>query len=119
MALEPTQHVDAIAERVYETYRSDVLVPSIRRLGSEARAYLAAMAGLLDEGGVGVTSDVAAALGKTTTQLSSCRQRLISRRLIRLDGYGKVRFALPYLSRFASEKPADVERLAPGEWKIR
>ncbi len=58
-------------------------------------------------------------MGKVTSQLGTCRQRLIDRRLIRADGYGKVRFGLPHLSRFAVELPKADATLGEDEWKIR
>ena len=113
------EHVSAIAEQVYETYRNDVLAPSTRTLGDESRAYLAVMSTLLDDDGIAATGAIAKALGKETSQLSTCRQRLISRRLIRSEGYGKVRFALPYLSRYAVERAKDTARPTFDEWKTR
>lgn len=99
--------VDAIEETVYQQYRHNVLVPSTRDLGSEMRAYLQAMSGLLDAEGYARTGDVARTLGKEQKQLSSCRQSLMDRRLILSGGYGKVSYGLPYLSRFSRER--DVE----------
>lgn len=113
--------VQAVFDDVYTTYRQNVLVPSTRALGSEARAYLASMAVLLDERGAASTGDVAQSLGKTTPQLSSCRQNLIDRRLIRSAGFGKVRFCLPYLSRFSLERESEPSAtdVGPDEWIIR
>ena len=96
--------VVGIADDAYDAYRSDVLVPSTKGLGSEMRSYLETMARLLDDDGIARTSSVARSLGKQTSQLSSCRESLIARRLIVAEGRGKVRFALPYLSRFFLEE---------------
>jgi len=112
-------HMEAVEDKVYGAYRDDVLVPSTRSLGSEARAYLQAMARLLDKEGRAPTGQVARELGKTLSQLSSCRQDLINRRLVRAAGYGKVRFALPHLSRFALEQQPVQSDISPREWPTR
>ena len=113
------QDINVIQDEVYATYRDNVLMPSTGTLKGEGRAYLAAMAKTMDEEGVASTGDVAAELGKTTTQLSSCRQNLIERRLVIPVGYGKVRFGLPHLSRFAVERVETVQKTRAGEWPIK
>lgn len=97
------EDVFAVEEEVYATYRTNVLVPSTKGLGREARAYLRAMAGLLDDEGFANTGQIAAALGKEPTRLSSCRRGLLDRRLILAGGYGKVCYGLPYLTRYSTE----------------
>ena len=92
-----------IEEEVYATYRTNVLVPSTKGLGREARAYLRAMASLLDDEGFAGTGRIAAALGKDPKGLSSCRRGLLERRLILSGGYGKVCYGLPYLTRYSTE----------------
>lgn len=98
--------VAGIAEDAYDSYRSDVLVPSTSGLGRKMRLYLEAMARLLCDDGTASTSEIAQTLGKRTSQLSSCRQALVAQRLITADGRGRVRFALPHLSRFFLEEEA-------------
>lgn len=102
--IEPqAQEVIGIDDLVYDEYRSNVLVPSVKGLKAEGRAYLKAMATLLDTEGFASTGAIARALGKDTRRLSSCRQTLLDRRLILSGGRGKVCYGLPYLSRFSTE----------------
>lgn len=111
--------VAAIEEEVYETYRSNVIVPSTKALGKEGKAYLRAMSSLLDEQGFAKTADVAHALGKEQKQLSSCRQGLLDRRLILSGGYGKVCYGLPYLQRYSREQPLPLTTDFTNRWVPR
>ena len=112
-------HVVDIEDEAYGAYRRDVLIPSSRKVGQEGLSYLGAMAQLLDDEGCAATGEVAKLLNKELSQLSSARQMLIRRRLIQMAGRGKVRFALPHLSRFALEgEEAQTYSDDPDAWTI-
>lgn len=107
--------VDAIPLALEELDRGFFRVRFDRTNASE-RAYMAAMASL----GSGEYSSgaVAAALGKTTTQVASVRDALMRRGLCYSPRYGVIAFTVPmfdsYMRRRTSyERPDD---LAPDSW---
>lgn len=95
--------VHACDEDVYRAFRANVLVPSTRGLGKDARRYLYEMAHLLDGEGFARTADIAKAMDKDTKQLSSCRQGLINRRLVVMADRGTVCYGIPFMQRFSLE----------------
>lgn len=66
------------------------------------RRYLSTMAQLLAADGAVGTGDVAAALGRTTTQLGYVRTRLLDKGLIQAAGWGRVAFSFPGFAEFAA-----------------
>lgn len=66
--------------------------------------YLAAIARHLDTGGSASTATVAAALGRTTSQLGYIRTRLLDKGLIQPAGHGRVAFSLPGFEHFVTEE---------------
>ena len=69
----------------------------------------------MDDEGKASTSEIAAQLGKTTTQCSMYRERLLERRLIVPAGRGFVRFGLPYCPQYFDEEDAIGD--ASAEWR--
>ncbi|WP_165249595.1 ATP-binding protein [Adlercreutzia sp. ZJ141] len=96
--------VAAAESEAYTAYRNNVLKAVTEPLRNGARAYLTSVAKVLDNTGRARTEKVAAALNKELSQCSTDRQRLIDRRLLVPDGWGYVRFNLPYLSRYLLEE---------------
>lgn len=112
-------HVMDVETTSYMTYRKDVLLPSLRGTGPEMKAYLAAIALLMDDEGNASTGQIAKHLDKSLTQLSTCRDSLVRRRLISASGRGKIRFALPHLSRYFTEASDEEDTTLTDEWAIR
>ena len=79
-----------------ERFDQTVIEPALQRLPASAIAYLLAMAE--DANGVSESGEVAKRLGKTSQQTSTCRARLIREDVIQASGWGKVSFAIPYMS---------------------
>lgn len=96
--------VAAAEAQAYDAYRDNVLKAVVSPLRNGTYGYLRAAAEALDRSGRASTDDVASRLGKELSQCSMDRQRLIDRRLIVADGYGFVRFNMPYLSRYLLEE---------------
>ena len=96
--------VAAAEAQAYDAYRDNVLKAVVSPLRNGTYRYLRAAAEALDRSGRASTDDVASRLGKELSQCSMDRQRLIDRRLIVADGYGFVRFNMPYLSRYLLEE---------------
>ena len=94
----------------YGAFCTNVLEPSLSHLGSKLRDYLTAMSHLLDEDRKASTTAIAAWLSMSTQQASSYRQRLIQRRLIEPASWGYVRFCLPYLDQYLTQKSDLVPR---------
>ena len=98
------QDAEAVEGDVYARYCKGLLIPNTRNLGHTQLRYLVAMDAVADEQGLASTRDVASQLGKSVKQLADCRGRLVQRHLILPAGRGKVRFALPYLARYAQDR---------------
>ncbi len=64
--------------------------------------YLSTMARLLAADGTAGTGDVAAALGRSTTQLGYVRTRLLDKGLIQAAGWGRVMFSFPGFAEFVA-----------------
>lgn len=81
--------------------------------------YLAVIARHLDTGGSAGTATVAAALGRTTSQLSYIRTRLLDKGLIQPSGHGRVAFSLPGFEHFVTEETAEQPWLPPARTRPR
>lgn len=90
--------VEAVREECVETMGTQVHHPSLKDVPAAQLAYLRAMADLGEE--TVSTSDVAEELGKAPNATTDTRGKLVDRGLIEVAGWGKVRFALPYLADF-------------------
>ena len=107
--------VRAIEPLVLQAYGRDVLKPAFAPLRGNTVGYLRALARCMDDEGKASTSEIAAQLGKTTTQCSMYRERLLERRLIVPAGRGFVRFGLPYCPQYFDEEDAIGD--ASAEWR--
>ncbi len=94
----------------FQDYRSNVLEPSLARLGDGTIRYLEALGSLLDDQRRASTSAIARTLGKTEQQCSPYRQRLIDRRIIVASGWGYVSYGLPYLDWYFEQAREPVPR---------
>ena len=95
------EHVEHGARTARLRFAETAIEPALHRLSAGQVNYLLAMAE--DETGMSSTSVVATRLGKSTSQLSSTRQRLIDAELIDAAAWGKVRFAIPYMDQYLRE----------------
>lgn len=107
--------VHAIEPLVLLAYARDVLKPAFSPLRGNTIGYLRALARCMDGEGKASTSEIAAQLGKTTTQCSMYRERLLERRLIVPAGHGYVRFGLPYCPQYFDDVDAIGDTSA--EWQ--
>jgi hypothetical protein len=107
--------VRAIEPLVLQAYGRDVLKPAFAPLRGNTVGYLRALSRCMDDEGKASTSEIAAQLGKTTTQCSMYRERLLERRLIVPAGRGFVRFGLPYCPQYFDEEDAIGD--ASAEWR--
>ena len=92
-----------------------LLVPILSALSSSLSGYLRAMCDAEDAEGKARTGEVARLLGKSQSQVSGYRQRLIDRCLIELDGQGYARFLLPHIRDFYYSDAALLERKDPSQ----
>lgn len=102
----------AIAE-----YEERSLVPILSALPPAEKSYLESMAQTVNDQHIAKTHDVAAFLGKTTSQTSISRQSLLRKGIIVSVGRGEVMFNIPYLRTFLSERAhANPEPILAREW---
>ena len=111
-----TADVQAVQHLAYASYRADVLEPTLAPLRNGAMAYLEAVVQTMQEDGRSRTGSVAKTLGKTTPELSACRQRLIDARILASDGRGYVRLNLPHLKRHLEEGQAQQPASKEDTW---
>lgn len=95
-----TEHVEAIRQEAVETMGSQVHAPSIKGVPPAQRAYLHAMADLMDVEPDVASTAVAQAVGKKPNEATDTRAKLLDRGLIEAPAWGKVSFTLPYLADF-------------------
>lgn len=102
--------ISEVEDVAYASYRADVLEPALASFRNGTLLYLEAASRVMGPDGRAKTSDIAAAMEKSTQEVSMPRSRLISARLLAADGHGYVRFGLPYLKRYLEERwePAPV-----------
>lgn len=89
--------IDLVAPVARAAYNMRSLRPLLDELSESEQQYLVAMAKTADETLVSRTNKVADYLGKTTSQLSSVRKRLIDNGIIVPVAHGAVRFNVPFL----------------------
>ena len=104
--VEPAD-VEAIEPLAMASYRANVLDPVLGKLSGGMSSYLSAMCSVEDDAARASCSEVAGQMGKTTSEVSSYRQRLITQRLIEPAGRGYVRFLLPHVRDYYLEAPVD------------
>lgn len=107
--------VRAVEPTALDAYRENVLSPILASLPPSLSDYLRAMCEAEDDEGRIATGEVARRLGKTQSQVSSYRQRLIERRLIEPDGQGYARFLLPHVDEFYFGEIAQAEHRDPNQ----
>lgn len=103
-----TDDVEEVLPIVMDAYERRALRPILDALPPESLAYLVAMVKTMDETHVSSTGAISKELEKTHQQLSSTRKALIDEGIIVSCGYGKVRFAIPYLRRYLATSSIDV-----------
>ncbi|KQB85622.1 ATP-binding protein [Corynebacterium oculi] len=102
------KHVEASIDDVVARIGTQVHAPALRPVPPRQRDFLHAMARLekeavkdAEQGAQGIAvSDIAEALGSTTTGVSRLRHELIYRELIEAHSQGKVKFSLPYMAEY-------------------
>ena len=111
--------VETVAPIAMNAFERRALQPLMNSLSSSAQAYLRAMAKTMGDDHVAETSDIAAYLGKTHQQLGVVRQTLIGEGVVVSPGFGRIRFAIPYLRTYLVEED---ERHTPlgllEEWDV-
>ena len=93
--------------RARERFDATVIEPVLQRLSGSAISYLLAMA--IDEGAPSESGAVAARLGKTAQQVSTCRARLIRDDVIEARSWGKVSFAIPHMADYLNAHHDEIE----------
>ncbi len=83
-------------------FDSIVLEPIVRRLSSEARQYMEAMAS--DGDGPSRTADVAQRMGKPLSSTSSIRAKLIAAGAIEPAARGLVQFTVPFMADYLASR---------------
>ena len=115
---EVDRHAVQFAESAaYDQFRANVLSPVVEGLSNEQRAYLRAMAEVLDEDGQSRSGDVAKAMGKEQRQLSTVRDRLIRKRVIVAGDRGYVRYNLPRMREYFTNPVAFPSYEGDDVWK--
>ena len=84
-----------------------VIEPALQRVSPAGMRYLLAMASEGDE--EIATSGVLERLGKSASQVSVIRSRLLKDSLIEAPGYGRLRFAIPYMADYLNKHRAELE----------
>lgn len=84
-----------------------VIEPALQRLSSASIEYLLAMAA--DGAELISSSDVLKRLQKKPQQVSVLRSRLLKDSLIEAPGYGKLRFAIPYMREYLDAHREELE----------
>ena len=109
-------HVKSIA---LDTYEKRVLAPLMAEVRNGEREFLNALAKALGEDRRARTGEVAEAQGKTTTEMSMTRKRLLEEKLIDAPAHGYVRFAVPYLREYLlkEESQSDASQLLD-DWDV-
>lgn len=107
-----TECVDAAAleagfAAARERFDATVIEPALQRLPPTCVSYLLAMA--QDHGASSESGNVAKRLGKSASQVSPYRARLIDEDVIEASGWGVVSFAIPYMADYLN---ANRERIA-------
>lgn len=103
----------------YQPYAQLALAPILDEVKPSGVSYLKAMVRNLDEHHVASTAMVATSLGKTPSQLSKVRDRLLGLGVVIAAGRGKLRFGIPYLREYLSEDHASSDRLSLAEsWDV-
>lgn len=106
-------HIREVEPLALEAYRENVLAPILDALPQKLSEYLRAMCEVGDEQGSISTGEVARCLGKTQSQVSSYRKRLIDRRLIEAGERGRVLFLLPHIREYYQGSVAMLEQKDP------
>lgn len=92
--------IEHVFSRALSAYEQRMLKPLVSGLGKQERELAASIAQLTQDVSDASIGDVAAYLGKETTQLSPARDSLIKSEIAVSVGYGKIRLAIPYLRSF-------------------
>ncbi len=95
----------AAAARV--RFGAAVIEPALQRVSPAGMRYLLAMASEGDE--EIASSGVLERLGKSASQVSVIRSRLLKDSLIEAPGYGRLRFAIPYMADYLNQHRAELE----------
>lgn len=102
---------DEIAEMGVVAARSRfgdaVIEPALQRVSPSGMRFLLAMAS--EEGPEVSSSGVLKRLGKSASQVSVIRSRLLRDSLIEAPGYGRLRFAIPYMAEYLNEHRTELE----------
>lgn len=85
-----------------ERFDATVIEPALQRLPGRCIAYLLAMA--QDNGAASETGEVAARMGKSSSQVSPYRARLLDEDVIEAPGWGTVCFAIPYMADYLNAR---------------
>lgn len=93
--------------------RDGLFRTSYNRATPTEREFLHILAQTADAEGTAPISDIAADLGKTRTQLSTTRARLIDKGLIESTSYGTVSFVLPGFADYVREQHGDPAAAEP------
>ncbi len=111
--------VDAAFPKAIDAYESRMLSPMVNELGKAEREFISAMAQLMQGTTEARIGEIASHIGKTTSQLSPVRSRLIKSGIISAIGYGKVCFAIPYLRDYLrKQEPGNRKLRRLREWSV-
>ncbi|WP_165173183.1 AAA family ATPase [Adlercreutzia sp. ZJ242] len=88
-------------------YERRALAPIVDALAPAERDYLRSMAESIDEDHVAKSAKIAERLGKSASQLSRARQKLLREGIIVAAGRGKLMFNIPYLRRYVVQDHAE------------
>lgn len=114
-----TQDTESVLPDVVEAYEQRSLAPIVDAVSNAERAYLVAMATVINEDRVATSADIAKALGKTTQQASPTRQKLLREGIIVSISRGKMMFNIPYLREYLlKEEQPNPEPILAQEWKF-
>ena len=90
-------------------FEAAVIEPALQRVSPAGMRYLLAMAMAMEGDSDIATSGVLERLGKSASQVSVIRSRLLKDSLIEAPGYGKLRFAIPYMADYLNERRPELE----------
>ena len=102
--------IDEAEEFAWRLYANNVLRLILSRYRNGTLEYLRALASTADASGTMASGGaVAKRMGKDRAEdVSTYRKRLIDAGILKTDGYGRLRFAIPYVRRYLEEEEPPV-----------